>query len=228
GAATAPGRRTRGSACRARIASNAAAGMSARAAGVSVSPGATQVTAIPSGPCAMASARARATSAPLLVTYGSRSAAGGAQTVSETTKTIRPKPRRGGRCRRPPSGTGCATRLAGAARTGTGRAAGPAAPARAGDNSGLQAESLADVRYVAPGDRDGLVGARVGGQEQGSLEPGLDLPHPAEVDQEPAVHPDEPLVGELLLEPVEAAGGGQEPAPVGHQPAIVVVGLGQP
>ena len=34
-----------------------------QAAGVAVSPGATQVTAIPSGPCATASARARATSA---------------------------------------------------------------------------------------------------------------------------------------------------------------------
>jgi hypothetical protein len=63
------------------------------AVGVAVSPGATQVTAIPSAPCPTASVRASATSAPLLVTYGSMSPAGGAQTVSETTKMIRPKPR---------------------------------------------------------------------------------------------------------------------------------------
>ena len=84
-AATSPGCRARGSAWRPRTASNAAAGIPARAAGVAVSPGATQVTTIPSGPCATASARARATSAPLLVTYGSRSAAAGAQTPALST-----------------------------------------------------------------------------------------------------------------------------------------------
>ena len=40
----------------------------ARAAGVAVSPGATQVAAIPSPPCPTASVLASATSAPLLVT----------------------------------------------------------------------------------------------------------------------------------------------------------------
>ena len=80
---------------------------------------------------------------------------------------------------------------------------------------------------MAAGDRDGLVAARVGGRKQGSLESGLDFPHPAEVDQEPAVDADESLVRELLLQPVETAGRGQEPAPVGDQPDVVAVGLGE-
>jgi hypothetical protein len=78
---------------RARTAANASGGVPATAAGVGVSPGATQLTVIPSRPSERASVRATPTRAALLATYASRSAAGGSQIVSETTNTIRPKPR---------------------------------------------------------------------------------------------------------------------------------------
>jgi hypothetical protein len=71
------------------------------------------------------------------------------------------------------------------------------------------------------------VGAGVRGQEQRPLEALLDLPDPAQVDEEAAVDPEEPLVRELLLEAVEASGGGQEPSLVAGEPDVVVVGLGE-
>jgi hypothetical protein len=58
-----------------------------------VSPGATQLTVIPSRPSARASVRAIPISVALLATYASRSGAGGSHTVSDTMNTIRPKPR---------------------------------------------------------------------------------------------------------------------------------------
>src|SRR5215470_16968840 len=71
----------------------------------------------------------------------------------------------------------------------------------------LQAECLVELRYVPAGDGHGLVGARVGGDEQRSLEALLHLPDPADIDQEPAVYAEESLAFELLCQPVEATGG---------------------
>src|SRR5262245_53784896 len=91
----------------------------------------------------------------------------------------------------------------------------------------LQTNGLAEVRGVAAGDRDGLVAARVGDEQQRSLEALLHLAHAAEIDQETAVDAQESPVLELLFEAVEAAGGGQEPSLIAHQPDLVVVGLGE-
>jgi hypothetical protein len=66
--ATSPGTSVRGSACRDRTSSKAAPELPARAADVSVSPGATQVTAIPSAPSPTASVLASPVSVPLLDT----------------------------------------------------------------------------------------------------------------------------------------------------------------
>jgi hypothetical protein len=52
--------------------------------------GATGETAMPSGPRASASERIAPMSAPLLVTYGNIDGSGGAQSVSDVTKMIRP------------------------------------------------------------------------------------------------------------------------------------------
>ncbi len=55
------------------------------------------------------------------------------------------------------------------------------------------AQCLAKIRYVTASDRHDLVGARLGDEEQGSLEALLNFPYPAEVDQKPAVDAKESL-----------------------------------
>lgn len=76
------------------------------------------------------------------------------------------------------------------------------------------------------GDRDRLVGARVGGENQGSLEAALYFSYAAEVDQKSAMSAEESLSLELLFKAIEATGGGQESSLIARQPDIVVVGLG--
>jgi hypothetical protein len=88
-----------------------------------------------------------------------------------------------------------------------------------------ETEDLAEVRCVTAGDRYDLAGRRVGSKVHGSLEALLYLPHPAKVDQEPAVDPQEALVLELLLEMIEAADRGLQASPIAGQPDIVVVRL---
>src|SRR5580693_1924044 len=65
----------------------------ARAPGVSVRPGATADTAMPSAPRVTASVRITPSSAPLLAMYASIAGFGGAQTVSEAMNTMRPNRR---------------------------------------------------------------------------------------------------------------------------------------
>jgi hypothetical protein len=72
----------------------------------------------------------------------------------------------------------------------------------------LETEGLAQLRCVPAGDRHELAGGCVGGQEQRPLETLFYFPHPAEVDQEPAVDPEESLVLQLLLEVIETTGRG--------------------
>ena len=64
-----------------------------RAPGVSVRPGATADTAMPSAPRVTASVRMTPSSAPLLAMYASIAGFGGAQTVSEAMNTMRPNRR---------------------------------------------------------------------------------------------------------------------------------------
>jgi hypothetical protein len=82
------------------------------------------------------------------------------------------------------------------ARPGHRRSLTRAGHSRAGSlrQPGRHAQCLAKRRYVTAGDRHDLVGARLGDQEQGSLEALLDFPYPAEVDQKPAVDAKESLV----------------------------------
>src|SRR5690242_21362085 len=99
-------------------------------------------------------------------------------------------------------------------------------PAPLGSRRGLQAERLVEVRHVPAGDGHGLVGLRVGGEEQRSLEARFYLPDAAEIDQEPAVDAEEPLAFELLFEPVEATTGSPQRSSICPQPNIVAVDLG--
>ena len=77
------------------------------------------------------------------------------------------------------------------------------------------------------GDGHGLVGARVGGDEQRSLEALFDLPDSAEIDQKPAVYAEESLSFELLRKPVETTSGCPQQSLIGLQPDGVAVSLGE-
>ena len=91
----------------------------------------------------------------------------------------------------------------------------------------LQSERLVEMRYVPASDGHGLMGLRVGGEEQRSLEARFYLPDSADIDQEPAVDAEEPLAFELPF----AAGRGHEwqPAAILDRSSAkhVAVGLGE-
>ncbi len=64
---------------------------------------------------------------------------------------------------------------------------------------------------MTAGYRHLFVRANVGDEEQRALEALFDLSHPAEIDQEPAVDPQEAFGLQLLLKIVEALSGGLHP-----------------
>ena len=68
------------------------------------------------------------------------------------------------------------------------------------------------------GNGHGLVGVRVGGDEQRSLEVLFYLPDSAEIDRKPAVYAEESLAFELLCKPVETASGSPQQPLIGLQP----------